>query len=182
MKAWKVVLGVLAIACVALVVVFIHGFGKDPHYVPFLLKGKPAPAFSLKRLDTGEVVSSAQLKGKPIVMNFWASWCGPCAEEMPVLEWAARRWGNDAWFVGVIFEDTDENARKSLLSWGGSSYPQLVDPLSAVSVDYGAAGVPETYFIDANGIIQDKFAGPLDPRTMTNMMSLVLPAHAELQR
>ncbi|MBF5041088.1 redoxin domain-containing protein [Aggregicoccus sp. 17bor-14] len=161
---WKLPVG-LAVVSVALLVVLWKGFGRDPHEVPFMMQGKPAPAFTLKALNTGETVSLAALKGQPVVLNFWASWCGPCEGEHPVLEWGARKLGQDARFLGVIFEDTDDNAR-AFLRRHGESFTQLVDPRSQMAVDYGVAGVPETYFIDADGIIRGKHVGPIDPDTL----------------
>jgi cytochrome c biogenesis protein CcmG/thiol:disulfide interchange protein DsbE len=93
-------------------------------------------------------------------LNFWASWCAPCQLEHPTLTRAAQRYGNEAHFFGVVFEDTVENAR-NFARQTDPSFPQLVDPQSRMAVDYGVSGVPETYFIDAEGIIRDKAVGPL---------------------
>ncbi|MGZ3458321.1 MAG: TlpA family protein disulfide reductase [Archangium sp.] len=163
---WRVTIA-FVVLCLGLLVVLYKGFGNDPHEVPFMLKGQPAPAFKLRALDSGQEVSLEQLKGRPVVMNFWASWCGPCKMEHPVLEWGSREFGNQAVFLGVIFEDTEDNARQ-FLSQMGQSFPQLVDPRSQVAVDYGVAGVPETYFIDTKGIIRGKHVGPIDPQTLAN--------------
>jgi cytochrome c biogenesis protein CcmG/thiol:disulfide interchange protein DsbE len=170
-----VVAGLLAV----LLIVYARGLvsGKDPHAVPFMLRGKPAPTFSLQRLDRNEAVSLSQYRGRPVVINFWASWCGPCKMEHPTFEWAFRHYGSQVQFLGVVFEDTPENAREFLAS-NASSFPQLIDPHSRMSVDYGLAGVPETYFIDANGIIQDKYVGPIDPRTMTERLRRLSPSVA----
>ena len=106
--------------CGALIAVLLKGFGRDPHEVPFLLPGKPAPAFTLRALDSGKPVSLAELKGHPVVLNFWASWCGPCKMEHPVLEWGAREFGSQAVFLGIVFEDTEDNARQFLQEMGAS--------------------------------------------------------------
>jgi cytochrome c biogenesis protein CcmG, thiol:disulfide interchange protein DsbE len=155
----------VALACVAaavgaLLFAFASGFGRDPHQVPFALKGMRAPDFTLTRLDTGETVTLAELRGRPVVLNFWASWCGPCQLEHPTLARAAKRYQHDARFFGVVFEDTPEEAR-SFARPMDATFPQLIDPQSRMAVDYGVTGVPETYFIDAQGIIRDKFVGPL---------------------
>jgi len=92
--------------------------------------------------------------------------------EHPVVDWAARTWGDRVRFYGVVFEDTAENARKDLDARGWT-YPQLLDPESRMAVDYGATGVPETYFIDASGVIVDKFVGPLDPESARNHLERI---------
>ncbi|NOJ82789.1 TlpA family protein disulfide reductase [Myxococcus xanthus] len=164
MRGWRYTLGFVAL-CAGLLFVLFKGFGRNPHEVPFMMKGKPAPDFALRALDSGEKVSLADLKGRPVVINFWASWCSPCRVEHPVLEWGARQYGSQAVFLGVVFQDTDDNARGFLQQYG-ASFPQLVDPRSRMALDYGVAGVPETYFIDPNGIIRGKHVGPIDPQTL----------------
>ncbi|MCP3143348.1 TlpA family protein disulfide reductase [Pyxidicoccus xibeiensis] len=165
MKRWHIPVG-FALVCMALLFVLYKGFGRNPHEVPFMMTGKPAPAFTLRALDSGEKVSLEDLKGRPVVINFWASWCGPCMMEHPVLEWGSRQFGSQAVFLGVVFEDTEDNARQ-FLQRNGASFPQLVDPRSRMAVDYGVAGVPETYFIDPQGVIRGKHVGPIDPQTLT---------------
>jgi len=162
----------LSLAAIAAVLLFVlaKGFGRDPHEVPFQLRGKPAPDFTLRRLDTGAPVKLSDLKGKPIVLNFWASWCGPCKMEHPVVATAARRYGQEFQFFGVVFEDTEENSRV-FAGTPDPSFPQLYDERSRMAVDYGVTGVPETYFIDAQGILRDKVAYPIDPRTMTEKLT-----------
>jgi len=160
----------LAAATAVLLFVLGKGFGRDPHAVPFELKGKPAPDFTLKRLDNGAPVKLSDLRGKPLVLNFWASWCGPCKMEHPVVSMAARRYGQDVQFYGVVFEDTEENAR-GFAGQMDPSFPQLMDERSRMAVDYGVTGVPETYFIDAQGIIREKVAYPIDPRTMAEKLA-----------
>jgi cytochrome c biogenesis protein CcmG/thiol:disulfide interchange protein DsbE len=157
-------LWVLPVALLAGALVFVLGrsFGTNVREVPFMLKGQQAPAFTLRSLNTGETVSLQALRGKPVVLNFWASWCAPCKLEHPVLEWGARTLGDQVHFVGVVFEDSEENARK-YLARNGASFPQLMDDRGNVAVDYGASGVPETYFIDAQGRIVDKHVGPIPP-------------------
>jgi cytochrome c biogenesis protein CcmG, thiol:disulfide interchange protein DsbE len=155
----------LALAAAVLLFVLARGFGRDPHEVPFMLRGKPAPEFTLRRLDTGAPVRLSELRGKPIVLNFWASWCGPCKLEHPVIAWGAHRFGAEAQFFGVVFEDTEEAARQ-FAGPPDASFLQLYDERSHMAVDYGVSGVPETYFIDASGILRDKYVGPLDPPTL----------------
>lgn len=161
-----IIAGTLLALTAAMVAIFASAFGKDTREVPFMLKGKPAPAFNLPMLNGDGRVSLESLKGKPTIINFWASWCRPCLYEHPVLEWGAKEYGQQVNFVGMVFEDTEPEAREFLRRHGGS-FPQLFDPESRVQVDYGAAGVPETYFITADGTIVDKHIGPLQPEILS---------------
>jgi len=162
----KLVIGGVALAaCLGVLLLFNSLFKSDPHAVPFKLAGKPAPDFTLKRLDNGETVSLTQFKGRPLVLNFWSTWCGPCKMEHPVLSWGAREFGSQVQFLGIVNEDTKGNA-EAYVRENGSSYPQLLDTEGLIGVDYGIAGVPETYFVDAQGIIREKYAMPIDPQTL----------------
>ena len=156
----NVVAPAIALTVIALLIfVLFKAFGTDPHAVPFMLVGKPAPAFSIKRLDTDELVTLEQFKGRPIVLNFWSTWCGPCKMEHPVLDWAAKQYQGRIVFLGIVFEDNEANTKK-FLKENGWSFPQLFDPKSTVAVDYGVSGVPETYFITPQGQIRGKVAAP----------------------
>ncbi len=170
----------LAIATAVLLSAFLVGilarsFGSDPHRVPFMLAGKPAPEFTLTSLRDGSPVRSADFKGKPLVLNFWATWCAPCLAEHPILSWAERTYGDRVAFVGIVFEDSEANARAFLLEHA-SRYVQLADSKSTVAVDYGVSGVPETYFVDKHGIIVSKRAGPFaSVSEFTSEVSSILP-------
>ena len=156
----RVVAVIAALRVVSFVVyVMAAGFGTDPHSVPFMMKGKPAPAFTIKRLDQEGQISLADYAGQPIVLNFWATWCGPCKMEQPVLDWAAGAYKGKAVFIGIVFEDTEQNTR-AFLRQTGAAYPQVYDPKSTVAVDYAVSGVPETYFINRQGIIVKKYIFP----------------------
>jgi cytochrome c biogenesis protein CcmG/thiol:disulfide interchange protein DsbE len=145
--------------------VLTANLGRDPRVVDSPLVGRPAPPFTLAPVGGGEAMSLAALRGRPVVVNFWASWCAPCDEEHPVLTQAARSLAGDVHFVGVVYEDTEPNAA-AYLKQRGSAFPSLVDPGSRTAIAYGVFGVPETYFIDAQGTIVSKFVGPLRPETL----------------
>ena len=129
-------------------------------------------------LETGAQVTSEQLRGQPFVLNFWASWCGPCQVEHPAVEWAARAYAGRVHFFGVVYEDTQENAKQDL-SRRRTSFTQLWDPRSRMAVDFATTGVPETYFIDASGIIVDKFVGPIDREALAYFLERIAPPRAE---
>jgi cytochrome c biogenesis protein CcmG, thiol:disulfide interchange protein DsbE len=121
--------------------------------VPF----KTAPDFSLGLFDgTTFRLSDALASGKPVVVNFWASWCGPCADEAPVLEAAARREGRRVAFVGVNVQDLDGDAQAFLRKYA-VSYPNGSGNAGPISIQYGMRGVPETYFIAPDGTLIRKW-------------------------
>lgn len=163
--------GALVIA--PLLYVLAASFGRDPRAVPFLLTNKPAPMLKLQRISDGGEFDLAALRGKPVVLNFWSTWCVPCKQEHPVLEWGNQRMGRQVQFVGVVYEDTEE-AAKAYLAHTPSEYTQTLDPRGKAAVDFGLAGVPETYFIDAAGLIRHKHIGPIDQDTLLLNISALL--------
>lgn len=116
-----------------------------------------APDFSLGLFDGSTFTLSGALQtGKPVVLNFWASWCGPCADEAPVLQNAARRYGDSITFVGVDVEDLDSDAQGFMQKYG-ISYLNGSGNAGPISVQYGMRGVPETYFIAPDGRLVRKW-------------------------
>lgn len=136
------------------------GLGKNPNEIRSPLIGRPAPAFGLGEAGTGKTIDVARYRGKPVVINFWATWCGPCWEEHPVLV-AGARGHPEVQFVGVVFQDTEDKIL-GFLEQRGASYPTVVDDRGKTAIAYGVAGVPETFFLDANGVIVAKYSGPLN--------------------
>lgn len=156
----------VAVAVVApLVVVLVMNLGRNPRVIGSPLVGRPAPEFTLRPLDGSAPVTLASLRGRPAVINFWATWCVPCFQEHPLLVSAARSLGDRARFVGVIYEDSEEQVR-AFLARQGSAYPSLLDPGSRTAIAFGVFGVPETYFLDAEGRIAAKHIGPLDAASL----------------
>lgn len=146
---------------VPLVALLVLNLGRNPHAIGSPLVGRAAPDFALMPLGGGEPVTLASLRGRPAVLNFWATWCVPCFEEHPVLVAAARELGDRVRFVGVVYEDSEEQVR-GFLSRQGQAYPSFADPGSRTAIAFGVFGVPETFFIDASGRIAAKHVGPLD--------------------
>jgi cytochrome c biogenesis protein CcmG/thiol:disulfide interchange protein DsbE len=137
------------------------GLGRDPRLIPSPLIGKPMPAFVGTTLD-GDPFSSVDLGGKPAIVNFWASYCIPsCVDEHPVLLDLASRHGDDIQMVGVLVSDTPDEARGFLARYGEVSWPTMVNGDGQISIDYGVTGPPETFFVDARGIVVARHVGPL---------------------
>lgn len=137
------------------------GLTLNPREVPSPLIGKPAPAFTLPQLhDPGKALSPHDLVGKVWLLNFWASWCGGCKDEHPVLMQLAK--SGEVPIYGMDYKDQRDEALTWLRRWG-NPYPAIaVDQSGRVGIDYGVYGVPETYVIDKAGMIRFKQIGPLD--------------------
>ncbi len=155
-----------------LVGLLFMGLGKNPNEIRSPLIGRPAPAFALREAGTGRTVDVAQFRGKPVVINFWATWCGPCWEEHPVLVAGARARSN-VQFLGVVFQDTEEKIL-GFLEQRGASYPTVVDDRGKTAIAYGIGGVPETYFLDANGTIVAKHNGPMSGDILQGYLQQVM--------
>ncbi|GAC1435535.1 MAG: TlpA disulfide reductase family protein [Thermoanaerobaculia bacterium] len=145
----------------AVIGILFAGLGKDPQAIDSPLVGHAAPRFALREVGTGQTIDLAQLRGRPVVLNFWATWCGPCYEEHPTLVVNARAMQPAVQFLGVVFQDTEEKIRK-FLDDRGRAYPTVVDDAGKTAMAYGVGGVPETFFLDKNGTIVAKFSGPLN--------------------
>ena len=158
---------------VPLGLVLFSGLGRDPSEIPSALIGKPTPAFSLTTLD-GDPISSADLAGRPAVINFWGSYCIPaCVEEHPVLIGLNDRYGDQLRLVGILYNDTPADALDFLATYGDGGWPQADDPTGEVALAYGVLGPPETFFIDADGIVRAKHYGPLTTDDLADYLPLI---------
>lgn len=122
---------------------------------------EPAPSFELPSLSGDETVSLAGLRGKAVVLNFWASWCQPCKDESPYLEelWRERR-GEGLVLVGVNEEDVTKDARR-FARRAGLTYPLVRDKAGDLRDDYRLRGYPETFVVDRRGNVVEHVAGPV---------------------
>lgn len=167
-NAWVLGLG-LALTS-GLVVLFALSFGNDPHAVPSVLERTPAPAFRLVDLD-GRTWSLDELRGQPVVLNFWSTWCLPCKQEHGLLQEAARAFP-EVRFLGVIYADEPQKCR-DYLARAGTAYAHLVDEGGRTAIDYGVAGVPETFFVDRQGVVVHKQVGPVHPSMLAPMLARI---------
>jgi cytochrome c biogenesis protein CcmG, thiol:disulfide interchange protein DsbE len=156
-----------------LVLVLAIGLSLNPREVPSPLVGKPAPAFSLPRLDQpGEKLSPEALRGKVWVLNVWASWCAPCREEIPVLMRLAGT--KTVPIYGLNYKDRRDDALGLLKQLGDPYVASAVDVDGRVGIDYGVYGVPETYVIEQAGVIRLKHIGPVTTETLEKKIAPLL--------
>jgi cytochrome c biogenesis protein CcmG, thiol:disulfide interchange protein DsbE len=150
----------------------------DPSEVPKqLAEGKTptAPTFTLPRLDAEGELSLASLRGKAVVVNFWASWCKPCEEEAPLLERAWRRYrARGLVVVGVDAQDFAGDARR-FARRNGMTYPLVRDGPGETLGEYGVVGFPETFFVNRNGkLVGERISGAVDEERLLRNIELAL--------
>lgn len=166
-------LGVL-IATTALVALAIL-----PRIVPMSrgLQGRPAPVFALDVVANGATdarINLGDLRGRPILLDFWASWCGPCALEAPVVDRLARRYAKKGLVVvGVNTSDSPEVVR-AYAARKGLSYPMVVDESGSVSAQYGVHHLPTLVIIDKQGNVQSFTPGLIDDASLSELVAGVL--------
>ncbi|MDZ4828527.1 MAG: TlpA disulfide reductase family protein [Actinomycetota bacterium] len=119
--------------------------------------GEPAPEFTLVTLDGG-CFSLGDARGRAVVLTFFASWCHPCEEEMPLLEAASEESPDDLQVVAVSYEDLRRDS-ESFVERLGVTFPAAFDTDGDVAEAYGVRGIPQTFFIDAEGVVQDRVFG-----------------------
>lgn len=169
---WK---PVLIAALLALLILFAFGLRRDASFMPSARVGRLLPDFSLTALDGQATIKSASIVGTPHIINFWASWCGACREEHAVLIGLGDRFAKDpsVRMLGINYRDTRANAERFLKSMGTFPYPSAVDPDARTGVDFGVFGLPETFFVDAGGIVRARHIGPLTPAAAEQYLALI---------
>jgi cytochrome c biogenesis protein CcmG/thiol:disulfide interchange protein DsbE len=149
------------------------GLGLNPREVPSPLIDRPAPAFSLPRLDDpGKSIRREDLLGKVWVLNVWASWCAPCQQEHPLVIDLAKRTRVPVY--GLNYKDQPGNARAWLRRLGDPYAATLIDFDGRVGIDWGVYGVPETFVIDAKGQVRYKHIGPLTEQAVRERIEPLL--------
>lgn len=169
----------LAAAVVMILLVLLKGLFLNPSVVKSSQIGKPANDFEVEVLEglswlpktNGTKVRLSDLRGRTVILNFWASWCVSCREEAAQMEafWTRHK---DAGVIvlGVAIQDTPEAAR-DFAKAHGKTYPIALDTSGKTSIDYGVYGVPESFMIDPSGIITRKEAGPVTAKLLEGWLS-----------
>lgn len=172
-RTGKAVLWALAFA-LPLVGLLAFGFTRNPRALPSPLVGRPAPAFTLP-LFSGATLPSSGLRGKILIVNFWASWCYPaCYEEAPRLQRVWERFRNEGVVViGVNIQDQEGPAREFIRRFG-QTFPSGMDRTGRISIDFGVYGVPETFIIDQEGIVVGKHVGAVPEAWMVEHIQRLL--------
>ncbi|PEB56815.1 thiol:disulfide interchange protein [Bacillus pseudomycoides] len=131
--------------------------------------GKIAPDFELSKLD-GTTVKLSDLKGKKVILNFWATWCGPCQQEMPDMEAFYKTYKDDVEILAVNYTVSErangEEKVKQFAKEKGLTFPVLLDKDISATTTYKVITIPTSYFVDTKGVIQDKFIGPMTQKEM----------------
>jgi cytochrome c biogenesis protein CcmG/thiol:disulfide interchange protein DsbE len=135
--------------------------------------GDPAPALTGTTLD-GSSFDLANFRGRPVIVNFWASWCPPCRDEFPMLEKALQGYGGDGLeVVGVSFNDADAAAR-SFMAQAGAKWPSVTDPTGQLAKAWKMVAPPQTYFIGRNGVIASRQIGELTQADLDRQLAAIL--------
>ncbi len=163
-----IVLAAVAILALAFGVVWMQSSKYEP-----LTVGKPAPDFSLPDLND-KTVRLSDYRGKVVFLNFWATWCKPCREEMPSMEVLYKSFERDGLVVLAVSIDrvTTKKDIPPFVNSMNLTFPVLVDSWGQTDKRYKLMGVPETYIIDQNGILREKVIGPRDWTVLDNLKNI----------
>jgi cytochrome c biogenesis protein CcmG/thiol:disulfide interchange protein DsbE len=166
-----------AAALLVLVVLFVPLGRTDPERVVVgghPLAGRAAPQIELATLD-GEAVSLAALRGRPVLVNFWATWCLPCRDEFPLLAAAYAAHADEGLeILGVVHDDTADGARAFARDMG-ATWPMLADPDDKVWADYLGVAMPTSFFIDADGVVRAASLGAFSEEGLAALLGTILP-------
>lgn len=154
----------------ALALLLWRGLSLDPNYMPSALENRPLPAFTLPTLD-GRSVSERDLRGDIALVNVWATWCPSCHVEHAYLNALARE---GVLIYGINYKDEPDAARRWLAEKGDPYRFSVVDTSGRLGLDLGVTGAPETYLLDAQGVVRLRHQGPVDERVWrTRLLPLI---------
>ena len=166
----------------ALSALFLFGLlrGSPDRDIPSNFLGRQVPNFDLPvfercMAEVGPRLTLDEVRDRPMVINFWASWCGPCYEEAPHIQRAHERYGDEVLFIGIQTQDRDARAAgRAFIERFDLTFPNVFDGDSRTSIAYGLFGVPETFFVRADGTVAYKHVGPVDARLLTERVEALL--------
>lgn len=136
--------------------------------------GDPAPPFTAPLLEGDGDLSLADLAGKPVLLNFWASWCGPCEDEAPMLRTAREQFGEQVAIVGVNIKDARSDALRFVGDHELGEITHVRDETGEMYDHYGLTGQPESFFIDRNGEIVEHVNGPLFEDALFSLLDVLV--------
>jgi cytochrome c biogenesis protein CcmG/thiol:disulfide interchange protein DsbE len=172
----KSVIGIAALIIVGFLGLLVWGMlNKKPitGLSGITMVNRPAPDFSLTTFK-GNTISLADLHGKPVVINFWASWCPPCKIEAPLIErtWRAYK-SRGLIFLGVNIQDRKEDALDYMREFN-ITYPNGPDPSGEIAIDYGVSGLPVTFFVSRNGEVVRRWVGAIEKNVLTSSIEEIM--------
>ncbi len=166
MRRWVAIPVVVVVGLIALLG---YSLTRQPRILPSALIGKPAPAFDLSTLASADKqVSSQILKGNVTLVNVWASWCAACRAENALVAKVSQTTGVPV--LGINYKDTRSAAKRWLGRFGDPFAVIAFDHSGQVGIDWGVAGVPETFVVDRSGTIRDKVVGPITRKEMNQQL------------
>ncbi len=179
MKRWLPLIVFAALAALLAAGIFMNADrGTTSVAIDSPLIGKPAPAFALPRFgDLTNIVDESQLRGAPYLLNVWGSWCAACRDEHPVITRIAE--SGLIKVVGFNYKDTTDDAQRWLAQFGNPFDLIVVDGDGRAAIDWGIYGAPETFLVDAEGIVRWKYIGPVTEAVVTNE---IIPLLASLEK
>lgn len=140
---------------------FLKGLTLDPQKLPSVKVGQALPLMTLPTLDGARLFSSSELNGRVVLLNVWASWCRTCDEEQAFLSTLAKQ---GVVIYGLNYKDDPIHAKQWLKKWGNPYVMVALDKKGTAALDLGVYGAPETFLIDAEGVIRYRYAGALNAR------------------
>jgi cytochrome c biogenesis protein CcmG/thiol:disulfide interchange protein DsbE len=159
-----------------LAITLFRGLGLDPSEMPSALLDRPLPAFSLPGLGQTRLLSQADLKGQPALLNVWATWCISCRVEHPYLKQLAER---GIPIFGINYKDDDSAAQRWLDELGNPYIFNIADREGTLGLDMGVYGAPETYLLDGNGVVRYRHVGVVDAKVWQTILE---PRYLELDK
>jgi peroxiredoxin len=162
---------VLGVIVVALGSAFYTAYTSDDSIVEV---GEAAPDFTLKNLE-GEEIRLSELRGKGVVVNFWATWCNPCKREMPLIDEKYQVVKDQGIEILAVNIAESHLAVSSFINRLGVTFPVLLDSHRVVTQRYGVGALPSTFFINKDGVVMDHFVGEMNESILTKRLELIKP-------